>query len=150
MPGLDFLPKSEPKPVTLQIESVPPGADVKTSLGQACKTPCTLPLTPDAGFTATYDLKGYKSETVSLDVAKIDGQTRIDPNPLLVELEALPPAAKRRGAPAARTPVARKKPAKKPAAKPASVSSTPPASEPSGTTAEAPANGGDAWPAIPR
>jgi hypothetical protein len=39
--NLDFM-KSAPHAETLAIESEPPGAEAKTSLGQSCLTPCQL------------------------------------------------------------------------------------------------------------
>src|SRR5262249_21585028 len=41
MPSLDFM-KSAPQSEMLAIESEPPGAEAKTSLGQSCRTPCQL------------------------------------------------------------------------------------------------------------
>jgi hypothetical protein len=38
MPSLDFM-KSAPQAESLAIESEPPGAEAKTSLGQSCRTP---------------------------------------------------------------------------------------------------------------
>jgi hypothetical protein len=49
MPSLDFL-KSAPQSETLAIESEPPGAEAKTSLGQSCRTPCQLAVQPGSEF----------------------------------------------------------------------------------------------------
>ncbi len=43
--NLDFM-KSAPQAETLAIESEPPGAEAKTSLGQSCLTPCQLSVQP--------------------------------------------------------------------------------------------------------
>src|SRR6266478_6113921 len=43
--NLDFM-KSAPQAETLAIESEPPGAEAKTSIGQNCRTPCQLPVQP--------------------------------------------------------------------------------------------------------
>ncbi len=50
--------KSAPPTVQVQLESNPPGADAKTSLGPGCKTPCSVALTlPDGGgFSVNYTL----------------------------------------------------------------------------------------------
>ena len=34
--------KPAPPTVQVQLESVPPGADARTSLGPGCKTPCSV------------------------------------------------------------------------------------------------------------
>jgi hypothetical protein len=43
--NLDFM-KSAPQAETLAIESEPPGAEAKISLGQSCLTPCQLSVQP--------------------------------------------------------------------------------------------------------
>lgn len=167
--GLDVF-KSAPQTVSLQIESQPPGADATTSLGPGCKTPCALPVTPDKDFTVSYALKGYKPETVSVQVATSEGKTFVDPNPLVMELEALPAAAPKRR-PVHRRPTAKKPaptaaatapkpaaaaPAAAPAAPatpaPAAASSPPPMTIPGSTAAPgSPPPGSTApWPPIPQ
>ena len=48
MPSLDFIPSlSGGASVSLTIESDPPGADAKISLGPTCRTPCILPVPAD-------------------------------------------------------------------------------------------------------
>ena len=49
--------------VPLQFESDPPGAEVKTSGGQTCRTPCALAI-PAADFQVTYSLNGYQPQTI--------------------------------------------------------------------------------------
>src|SRR5262245_24068842 len=49
--------------VPLQFESDPPGAEVRTSGGQTCKTPCALAV-PAADMQVTYNLNGYAPQTV--------------------------------------------------------------------------------------
>src|SRR5262249_9073856 len=65
MPSLDFL-KSAAQSETLAIESVPPGAEAKTSLGQSCRTPCQLAVQPGSEFSVTFALSGYQTQTVSV------------------------------------------------------------------------------------
>ena len=60
--GSDALKSATPT-TTLQFESEPAGAEVKTSTGQTCKTPCALAV-PAADLMASYTLKGYKPQTV--------------------------------------------------------------------------------------
>ena len=44
--------KATPPTVQVQLESVPQGADARTSLGPGCKTPCTVDVSaPDSGFS---------------------------------------------------------------------------------------------------
>ena len=50
MPSLDFM-KSAPQAESLAIESEPPGAEAKTSLGQSCRTPCQLSVQPGSEFS---------------------------------------------------------------------------------------------------
>jgi PEGA domain len=88
--SLDFM-KSAPQAETLAIESEPPGAEAKTSLGQSCRTPCQLPVQPGSEFSVTLALSGYKPQTVSVH-AEADGASaapRLAPNPVHVELQAV-------------------------------------------------------------
>jgi PEGA domain len=93
MPSLDFL-KSAPQSETLAIESEPPGAEAKTSLGQSCRTPCQLSVQPSSEFSVTLALSGYQSQTVSVR-PEADGATpRLAPNPVRVALQAVKPPKK--------------------------------------------------------
>ena len=98
--------KSKPPEVTLQLESVPPGADATTSVGPGCKTPCSVTVAAADNFTVTYALKKYQPETVQVTVTKQTGSPPVlDPNPVVAELKpATPvkkPAKKKPRAPAA-------------------------------------------------
>jgi hypothetical protein len=162
----------KPTPMSLAVESEPSGAEAKLAGGEACKTPCTLPVTAGAnGVTVTYSLPGYRTETVQVDVVppSTAGEApRLDPNPALAELEPAPAAAKRRpvathrrskpastaAAPAAgASPTAHKRPATvnrarpslEPAAAPAPAAAEPPAPAPA---AAAPA-AASPWPGTP-
>ncbi len=135
--SLDFM-KSAPQAETLAIESEPPGAEAKTSLGQSCRTPCQLPVQPGSEFSVTLALSGYQPQTVSVH-PEADGASaapRLAPNPVHVELQAVVPPKK---------PVAKKKPvaaAPRPAASPplASAATTAaPAPAPTAAPALAPA-----------
>eukprot|EP01035_Chromulina_nebulosa_P016505 gene16505-21863_t len=78
--------QSAPPPVTVQFESVPPGADARTSLGQSCKTPCSLPVSAEGGFSVTYTLPKFQPLTVPVSVTKKPGDlftagvTVVEPN----------------------------------------------------------------------
>ncbi|MBM3531081.1 MAG: hypothetical protein FJX62_23635, partial [Alphaproteobacteria bacterium] len=107
------LPKPAPVATTVQFESEPAGAEVRTTAGQTCRTPCSMAIASDE-FTATFALPGYQPQTVPVRVVHPNepadpatGQTaspRLVPNPVFVELQALPPppAARGKRPPAAR------------------------------------------------
>ena len=110
--------KSAPVPVTVQFDSIPPGADVVTSVGPGCKTPCSIPIATETGFSATFNLPKYQPMTVPVAVTKVPGDfttaatTVVDPSPVVAELQPMTPprraarkaAKKRAAAPAAAEP----------------------------------------------
>jgi hypothetical protein len=106
---------SAPKPpmLGLGLESNPPGADAVTSLGPGCKTPCTVTLpAPTGDFTVSYTLNDYQPTTVAVRVFGSQagmlspGTTRLEPDPVVAQLQPIAPPPK---------PVGRQKP-KKPTA----------------------------------
>jgi hypothetical protein len=116
--------KPTPPPVQVQLESTPPGADATTSLGPACKTPCSVSVpAPDAGFTVTFALPRFQPVTVPVQVIRNPGDfanpatTVVEPSPVFAELKPAGPPPK------VRKPVRPKKP--KPAAAPAAASPFP-------------------------
>jgi hypothetical protein len=127
MPSLDFI-KSAPQPETLAIESEPPGAEAKTSLGQSCRTPCQLSIQPGSEFSVTLALSGYQSQTVSVrpEAEGASAAPRLAPNPVHVDLQAVAP----------KKPVAKKK---KPVAAAARPAAPPPMASAAPTAAPAPA-----------
>ncbi|UPK39402.1 hypothetical protein IVB18_20595 [Bradyrhizobium sp. 186] len=112
--------KSAPPTVQVQLESSPPGADAKTSLGPGCKTPCSVSVpAPDGPFTVSYALNKFQPASVPVNVIKNPGDfttpasVTTDPNPVFAELQpATPPKPVRRPhrpkkpKPAAATPAA--------------------------------------------
>ena len=139
------LPKAAPAATTMQFESEPAGAEARTSIGQSCRTPCSLAVTSNE-FTVTFALAGYQSQTVPVRVVAPaephDGNStdpdatapRLVPNPVFVQLQPVaPPVAHKKPAP-------KKKP--KPAPKPA-----PTAMAPEPAPAPAPAS---PWPPPPQ
>jgi hypothetical protein len=122
--------------VPLQFESEPAGAEVKTSGGQTCKTPCALAV-PAADFMATFAMNGFQPQTVAVkmmppddprggdpEVAGGASLPRFDPSPVYAELTKAPP----------RRPAAKKPKVARPAGEPqprAAAPSTQPASPPS-------------------
>src|SRR3954453_130623 len=101
--------------VSVQIDSVPSGADAVTSLGPGCQTPCWGSV-PAENFSVPYTLPRFPPLTVPVQVINIPGDfsapasTTIDPNPVVGELQPAGPAPK-----AARKPMRPKKPKPKPA-----------------------------------
>ena len=143
--GSDALKSATPT-TTLQFESEPAGAEVKTSTGQTCKTPCALAV-PAADLMASYALKGYKPQTVPVKLVPPQ-DTRPDtegsstatlpsfqPSPVYAELEKAgperKPAAPRRPKPAAAANTApADAPAPAPAARSAPAAPAPTAASP--------------------
>jgi hypothetical protein len=111
-PSWDFLPSSlSGSNVSLTIESDPPGADAKTSLGPSCRTPCMIPIPADREFTVNYTLNGYVPQVVPVrprvaETFRSDGDlsgtalAELAPNPVYAQLEPAPPPApvRKRGA----------------------------------------------------
>jgi len=101
----------------LKLESDPPGADARTSVGPGCRTPCTVAIPPRQDFTVTFALPGYETQTLPVYLQRPPGfgvepgsYPTFNPNPVIAQLEP-------GGAPPPPPPVSRKKPAKaKPAA----------------------------------
>jgi hypothetical protein len=116
---MDFL-KSTPPSATVRLESQPPGADAKTSLGPGCKTPCAVSVPFTESFSVSYTLDKFQPQTVAVSMAQTGGEfgsgvtVTSDPNPVFAELQpAIPP---RRVV---------KRPAKKRAPKPAPAAAAP-------------------------
>jgi len=113
----DLLKTATPT-VPLQFESEPPGAEVKTSGGQTCRTPCALAV-PAADFQVTFSLNGYQPQTIPVKLLPPDdmrgseemgvssGQPRFDPSPVVAELVKAGP---RRAPPAKKPRVAKQPP----------------------------------------
>ena len=135
----------KPQPIldTVRFESTPPGAEAKTSNGQTCRTPCALALPTESPLTVTFALNGYLPDSENLDPISLTGsETKMDPNPVVVELAPAPPPPKPMK-PVKKKPVAKKKVSavKKPAA---------PKPAPAATAAEpAPQPAASPWPAPP-
>ena len=89
--------RSAPPPVNVQLDSIPPGAEARTSLGPSCKTPCSLPVNAEGGFSVTYTLNKYQPLTVPVQVIRNPGDfttaatTVVEPNPVVAELQPLTP-----------------------------------------------------------
>ena len=97
--GTDFFMAAAPPVMTLQFESEPVGAEVKTSTGQTCRTPCALAV-PAADLTATYALRGFQPQTIPVklqppEVPRENPNPSFTPNPVYAELQPAKPAARR-------------------------------------------------------
>jgi hypothetical protein len=125
-------PKAAMAPMSLIVDTVPSGAEARIPDGSSCYTPCELSVTPTGPFVVEFTLKGYEPQSAKVILAaanpeNISAGIRLDPNPLTVELPAIP----RPGSPARSKPVAKQ---------PATSSTTkPPGSETAGFY----------WPQIP-
>jgi hypothetical protein len=94
--GSSMFSSSPPQPEVLPFQSVPAGATVQTAQGQTCSTPCSLalPVTPQA---VSFSLNGYVPQTVQLTVRQAEGSMfstpppDLVPNPVVAQLQALPP-----------------------------------------------------------
>jgi len=133
MPSFDFF-RSGPATEILRIESEPPGADARTSQGQTCRTPCELTVPLEGDLAVTVQMTGYQPQTLPVRPEGRGNDSRLQPNPVYVELQPAAPVRPARPAPA---------PKKKTSA------ATPPRSQ---TQAAAPVSnsGGYPWPPAPQ
>ena len=152
MPSLDFM-KSAPQAESLAIESEPPGAEAKTSLGQSCRTPCQLSVQPGSEFSVTLALSGYQPQTVSVRPeagSPTAAAPRLAPNPVHGDLQAVAPpkkpAAKKKKLVAAAVRPAATDPMASAAPTPASTSAPALTSAPSTLTEMAPSATNYPWP----
>jgi hypothetical protein len=104
--------KSAPPTTQVQLDSVPPGADAKTSSGPGCTTPCSVAVpVANSGFSVTFTKNKFQPVTIPVQVVNIPGDfstpasTSIDPNPVVAELAPIGPPPR-----AARKPMRPKKP----------------------------------------
>jgi hypothetical protein len=99
MPSFDFF-KSGPSTEVLRIESEPPGADARTSQGQTCRTPCELAVPTEGELAVTVQMTGYQPQTLPVRPEGRGNDSRLQPNPLYVELQPAAPIRPARPAPA--------------------------------------------------
>ncbi|HXW26836.1 MAG TPA: hypothetical protein VEK73_18995 [Xanthobacteraceae bacterium] len=101
------------------MESEPAGADAKTSVGQSCRTPCSLTVATAGPFTVTFSLAGYEPQTIPVaprppgDPRDSAQALKFDPDPVYAQLEPTPPAptkGKKKAAPKAKTSTAPQQP----------------------------------------
>jgi hypothetical protein len=88
-----YLPDPKPLSGILDLNSEPRGAEVKTSLGASCRTPCSLEVTAEAPFTVTFSHEGYVSSTVNVKIQPGEqgvSDPKFTPNPVVGQLAAAP------------------------------------------------------------
>jgi len=102
MPGFNAF---KPKPTTtlLLIQSTPPGAEARTSLGKTCRTPCTMQIGSSEDFTVSFSLNGYMPQTLAVHATMDQGgfttaaSPVLNPSSLFATLEPVtPPTSPRR------------------------------------------------------
>jgi hypothetical protein len=101
VPGLSFL-NAAPPMTTLQLESMPSGADASTSAGPSCRTPCSVSV-PAEPLTVTFTLDRHQPQTVPVqprqqmvvnqneDLTATTYVMELDPNPAYAELAPMAP-----------------------------------------------------------
>jgi hypothetical protein len=123
--NLDIF-KSGPTMETVRFESEPPGADVKVSSGQTCRTPCALALADPGPYAVTFTLNGFQPDTEQVEMGPMGDDTeKLRPNPVLAALTPTPPPPK----PVKKKPMRRRTIAK-PAARPAAQTRPAPSAAP--------------------
>jgi hypothetical protein len=97
VPGLGFL-KSAPTTEQVRVDSVPIGAEAKSSNGSTCATPCDVILASGTDAVVTVSKPGYLPLTVSVHPDGPGGQ--LLPNPVVADLQPLtPPSPAKKSAP---------------------------------------------------
>jgi hypothetical protein len=97
-----FFPGAPSIPVEFQ--STPSGAEARTSMGQSCKTPCSISVpTPEDDFTVNFTLNHFEPMTIPVRITRTVGgvtmppMTSLNPNPVIAQLQpAAPPPARAR------------------------------------------------------
>jgi hypothetical protein len=96
----DYLPGSlgSGGQVHLELNSQPAGATATTSLGPSCKTPCTVDVPAANEVAVTFALDGYQPQTVPVKPKPAEGtfgSGTLTPNPVMAQLEPVPPPKKK-------------------------------------------------------
>ncbi len=108
VPDWMSLGHSTPQLVTMQFESQPQGADVRTAQGQTCQTPCSLALQPQPQ-AVSFSKPGFLPQTVQIAAGDPPEHSLFEsppptltPNPAMVVLQPAGPPP--RGRPVAARP----------------------------------------------
>jgi hypothetical protein len=148
---LSSKPSAEMQP--LRFESDPPGADVRTTGGQTCLTPCAIPV-PAEPQSVTITKIGFVPQTVQVSVGDVPDHSfweaapapALVPNPVQVVLQPVaPPRGVRRPPRPHRTVARAPRPPQHPPAPRGSA--PPPPGQPAPSAFPPPQQGGD--PAFP-
>jgi hypothetical protein len=99
LPSFGFL---HPSTEQLRIDSQPERAEVKTSQGPSCQTPCELTVPSGGDFLVTFAMDGYQTATVPVRSESPGGH--LQPNPVFAELQPVAPPKPARQPPAKRKP----------------------------------------------
>jgi len=113
-PWIPGLPVANSFAGIVELDSDPSGAEVTTSLGSGCRTPCSLEVSAEGPFTVTFTHEGHESTTVEVKIqhARMGvSERKFAPNPVVARLApvaqpAPPPAAPKRTVATARPPQA--------------------------------------------
>jgi hypothetical protein len=129
-PSTLLMPEPNPAIATMSliVDTIPSGAQAGIRDGSSCRTPCELPVTPMGPFMVDFALKDHEPQSVQVVLAAsnpedISTGVRLDPNPLVVRLTAIP--------------------------RPASLSKTKPVAKKSTTNSTGPETAGAVWPQAP-
>jgi hypothetical protein len=137
MPSWLSSAPSPPALQTLQFESEPPGAEVRTIQGQTCQTPCSLAVPPESQ-AVSFSKPGFLAQTVPVTVGEVPDHSFLEsapppsltPNPVIASLQPAGPPhrpAMRPRPPTHRPAVAHNRPP------PSGSAFPPPPQEPSGS-----------------
>ena len=113
-PWIPGLPVANSFAGIVELDSDPSGAEVTTSLGSGCRTPCSLEVSAEGPFTVTFTHEGHESTTVEVKIqhARMGvSERKFAPNPVVARLApvakpAPPPAAPKKTVAIARPPQA--------------------------------------------
>jgi hypothetical protein len=102
VPDWMSLGSSTPQLVTMQFESQPQGADVRTGQGQTCQTPCSLALQPQSQ-AVSFSKNGFLPQTVQIATGEpaehsmfSSAPPTLTPNPVTVVLQPAGPPSRSR------------------------------------------------------
>jgi hypothetical protein len=97
MPDWMSFGKSTPALQTMQFESTPPGADVRTAQGQTCQTPCALAVPPETQAVSFAKI-GFLPQSVQITAGPPPDHSLFEsppptltPNPVVVMLQPASP-----------------------------------------------------------
>jgi hypothetical protein len=82
MPGFDLL-KPKPTSTVLLIQSDPAGAEARSSLGETCRTPCTMAIGTAKDFTIGFARDGHEPQSVTVHSTMSGGDYMTAPSPVL-------------------------------------------------------------------